>query len=228
MNDEVRKLVGVGLAVAVALTALLLLGPKLLGAAAGPEVEILTVLKTAESRGLELDVGLAQPLIATRASYDRVSVAVMGSTRAVVTATLDLDGKAGATEVSSLGAERVIFVLEGGDWEPESGFAPQLQSVVRSLEKRRAALERGDVSGLCSGKADAGEASELTALLEVSRRRLRVERWLIRSERDGVLVTEEWRLTGDLPERPVDDRGARRLLLQGAPGGEFCFPEGLM
>lgn len=227
MNDELRRLVGFGVAAALGLTALVLAVPRLLGAAAGPEVEILTALKTAESKGLELDVGLAQPLTGRGRGFQRISVTVESEARALVTATLDFDGKVGETEVSSLGAERVPFV-DRGDWEPEAGFAPRLVAVVKALEQRRAALERGELSKLCSGRADGGESAELAEWLRVKGRKVRVSRWLIRSERDDVLVTEEWRLSGTLPERPVDVSGARRLLLQVFSGGEFCFPEGLM
>ena len=65
-------------------------------------------------------------------------------------------------------------------------------------------------------------------LLQVEQRKLKALSWLIRSERDGVLVSEESRLTGRLPSRPVDDLKLRRLELQAAPGGGFCFPAGLM
>ncbi|MBL8955985.1 MAG: hypothetical protein JNK82_34740 [Myxococcaceae bacterium] len=227
MTDDARRLLGVGLAAAVLFTALAVAVPRLFGAAAGPEVEILTALKTEEARGIELDVGLAQPLRSKRVGYQRMSVVVTGE-RAVVTATLDFDGTVNETAVSSLGLERIGFRLEGGDWVPEAGWAPQLVGVVRALEKRRAALEAGDVTGLCSGRADSGEASEVAELLAVEGRKVRALNWLIRSEREDVLVTEESRVTGTLPSRPVDDLKTTRLTLQGAAGGEFCFPDGLM
>jgi hypothetical protein len=227
MNDELRRLVGFGLAVAAILTLLILTVPRLFGAAAGPEVEILTELKTAEARGIELDVGLGQPLRSKRLGYQRMSVVVTGE-EAVVTATLDFDGTLDKTEVSSLGLERIRFRLDGGDWVPEAGWAPQLAGVVRTLEKRRAALEAGDVSRVCSGRADGGEPAALTELFSVEKRQVRALRWLIRSEREDVLVTEESRVMGSLPSRPVDDLKTTRLTLQSAPGGEFCFPEGLM
>ncbi len=227
MNEELRRLVGVGLAAALLATLLILALPRLLSAAAGAEVEILTVLKTAEARGIELDVGLEQPLRSRRVNYQRVSV-VVTQDRAVVTATLDFDGNVKNTNVSSLGLERVPFKLEAGEWVPEQGWAPQLARVVRALEKRRAALEAGDVSLLCSGRADGGEAPALAELLSVGHRRIRAVSWLVRSEREEVVVTEESRVSGTLPNRPVDDLMIKRLALQPAPGGEFCFPEGLM
>jgi hypothetical protein len=129
--------------------------------------------------------------------------------------------------VSSLGHERVPFVLRDGDWVAVEGFAPLLTAVVGALEQRRAALERGQIAGLC-GEADGGDQPALDALFSVQRRKLKVNAWLIRSERDGVVVTEEYRLTGDLPSRPVDDSGSRRLWLTAKGRGQFCFPEGLM
>ncbi len=42
------------------------------------------------------------------------------------------------------------------------------------------------------------------------------------------MVSEDYRLSGERPDRPIDDMGTRRLKLQAATGGEFCFPEGLM
>lgn len=226
MSGDAHKLLALILAGAAGMTVLVLMVPKLLGAAAGAEVEVLTELKDAESKGLELDVGQSVPLRSTKVSYQRISVVAKGE-HAIVTATLDFDGKVKDTVVSSLGAERVPFQL-GSSWEPTEGLAPKLAGVVKALEKRRAALEKGDVSGLCSGRADAGEGPDLAWLLQVQRRKVRATRWLIRNEREDVLVTEEWRVTGDLPDRPVDDLGTRRLKLQPAAGGEFCFPEGLM
>src|SRR5262249_27463270 len=145
---------------------------------------------------------------------------------------LDFDGTLGATKVSSLGHERVPFKLTGTGWEPEEGFAPQLTLVVAALERRRRALSAGDMTGLCFD-ADGGQLTrgDLERLLDVRNRALKANAWLIRSERDGVTVAEDYRLTGELPDRPVDEVGTRRLLLQGASGDggrEFCFPAGLM
>ena len=227
MSGDARKLIALLVASAAGLTAVALVVPKMLGAAAGAEVEVITELKTAESKGIELDVGFADRLVSKRVNYQRISVAVNGAL-ATVSATLDFDGKLADTEVSSLGAERVPFELDGSWWQPREGLAPRLAAVVRALEKRRRALEKGDLSGLCSGRADAGEGRELDDLLKVQQRKVKATRWLIRSEREDVLVTEEWRVLGTLPERPVDDRGVRRLTLQPAAGGQFCFPAGLM
>lgn len=231
MSDDARKLFLVLLAAAAVAAVLVGLLPKWLGAAAGPETEILTELKRAESHGITLEVPGAGELVSEKVSYQRISVTVSGE-HAVVTATLDFDGTLGATKVSSLGHERVPFVLTGTGWEPQAGFAPQLAGVVAALERRRRALTEGDVSNVCFD-GDAGQLTraDLEALLSVRNRSLSSTAWLIRSERDQVTVTEEYRLKGELPERPVDSLGTRRLLLQAAStdgGREFCFPAGLM
>lgn len=228
MTEESLKPIAVIVVGVLTLTAAIGLGPRLLGDAAGPEIEILTVLKEAESKGFELNVGMPQPLLSTRAHFDRVSVTVQRADRAVVTATLDFDGKVDATTVSSLGAERVPFIRKDGEWQPVSGFAPVLTTIVKKLEARRQGLQEGKLEMICSGRKDSGESSELQKLLQVQHRRMRVSQWLIRSEREDVTVTEEWRINGDLPDRPVDDIGTRRLLLRPSSDGELCFPDGLM
>jgi hypothetical protein len=226
-EENIKPIAVIGVGV-VALTVVIGLGPRVLGDAAGPEIEILTVLKQAESQGFELDVGLTESLVATRSNFDRVSVTVQSAEHAVVTATLDFDGKVGATWVSSLGAEKVPFIRRGGEWQPVSGFAPVLTSIVKKLEARREGLQSGKWETICSGRSDGGESSELQTLLNVKHRRVRVKRWLIRSEREDVTVSEEWRVNGDLADRPVDDVGTRRLLLRLTPPGELCFPDGIM
>jgi hypothetical protein len=228
VNEEVRKLVLFGLAAAAVAALLIGFVPQWLGDAAGPEVEIITALKRAESRGLTLDIPGAGSVVSSKVSYQRVSVTVSGDT-AVVTATLDFDGKLGATTVSSLGHERISFVFKDGEWEPPHGYAPRLASVVAAMEKRRQALEAGELGSLCFD-ADAGEGTrgDLDMLLRVKHRELKATAWLIRSEREDVTVAEDYRLKGELPERPVDDIGTRRLTLQGIGTQQLCFSAGLM
>jgi hypothetical protein len=230
VSDDARKLFLVLLAGAAVAAVMVGLLPKWLGAAAGPETEILTELKRAEGSGITLAVPRAGELVSTKVSYQRISVAVSGD-HAVVTATLDFDGELGPTKVSSLGHERVPFALTGTGWEPEAGFAPRLTAVVAALERRRHALTEGDLSGVCfDAEAGQGTRADLEALLNVRNRALKARAWLIRSERDAVTVSEDYRLTGELPERPVDDLGTRRLLLTGARDGgvELCFAAGLL
>jgi hypothetical protein len=226
VTSDAKKLVLVVVSAAGVAALLIIFFPALLGTAAGPDVEIITTLKNAEAVGLKLDVGDAGILVSTRVSFDRLSVVTTGS-HATVTATLDFDGELGHTKVSSLGLERVVFEHRGSDWEPVAGFAPDLVGVVRALEDRRRALESGDLSHLCYD-ADAGLTGDLEALLKVTHRGVRATAWLIRNERDDVMVSEDYRLSGERPDRPIDDMGTKRLKLQAATGGEFCFPEGLM
>jgi hypothetical protein len=55
-----------------------------------------------------------------------------------------------------------------------------------------------------------------------------VKGWYLRLERDSALVSEDYRLTGVTPDRPVDEEGTRRLELRLDAHGEFYFARGLM
>ena len=72
-----------------------------------------------------------------------------------------------------------------------------------------------------------GWEAELERVLELQRRRYRAETWFLRLERDEAVATETWRLEGELPSRPVDEKGQRRLSLI-RNGEEFLFSSGLM
>ena len=233
--EDWSRLGGVLIAMLAAVGALALLTPRLLGVAAGPEVEILIALKRTEQDGLRLDVpGVGTPLTSQQHHFARITVNIEpGGRRAVAWATLDFTGKLGHTEVSSLGVERVPFVVREGQWVPEGLAAPRLAAVVRALEARRQALEAGNreaLRGLWASGAQAdvgaGEA-ELMKLLELQRRRYRADAWYLRLERDEAVASEQWRLEGELPSRPVDERGQRRLSLI-RNGEEFFFSPGLM
>jgi hypothetical protein len=231
------RLGGVLIAVLAAVAALSLVMPRLLGMAAGPEVEIITALKATEKDGLELAIpGVGAVLESKGHHFARITVNVEpGGKRAVAWATLDFTGRLNRTEVSSLGVERVPFVRRGRDWVPEGLAAPRLAAVVRALEARRRALEAGDGKALAALRApgveaDGGggaEAAEVEKVLELRRRRYRAEAWFLRLERDEAVASETWRLEGDLPSRPVDERGQRRLSLIRS-GEEFFFSSGLM
>jgi hypothetical protein len=150
----------------------------------------------------------------------------------VASATLDFSGRLGRTEVSSLGVEQVPFVLRGREWVPEGLAAPRLAAVVGALEARRRALEAGDRKTLMAlrgpGEAgDGGGEAEVERVLALQRRRYEARAWYLRLERDEAVVTEEWRLEGVLPSRPVDEKGQRRLSLIRS-GEEFLFSPGLM
>jgi hypothetical protein len=225
VNHDVRKLVLLIVGGAAVLSLLIRFLPGLLGAAAGADVEIVTEIKNAETHGFAVDIPQAGTLRSARASFQRISV-VPQQEHASVTATLDFDGTFNDTAVSSLGHERISFVLRDAQWVPEQSFAPRLAGIVRALELRRKSIEQGQPRGSCDG-TDGGSA-DLDTWMRVKNRRLKATSWLIRSERDEVIVSEDFRFTGDTPDRPIDESGTRRMLLQPDPSGEFCFPTGLM
>jgi hypothetical protein len=234
-SEDWGRLGGILIA-AVAFVMLAVVGPRVLGLAGGPEVEIITALKRTEGDGLSLALpGLATPLTSRQHHFDRITVRVEpGGKRAEALATLDFTGALGDTEVSSLGVEQVPFVFQDGDWVPEGRAAPRLAAVVAALETRRRALDTGDTETLArlSGPEGDGGRSvgvggpELDTLLALERRRYRAAAWFIRLERDEAEATEHWRLEGDLPSRPVDQRGQQKLILL-RHGEEFLFSSAL-
>lgn len=234
MRSAPGRVLGLVAAILLAGVAVAVLLPPL-ELASGAETEIITLLKATERDGLRVPVpGLEIPLVSRRHYFDRITVRV-DSTRVTATAvaTLDFDGKLGDVEVSSLGLERVHWRYRDREWEPVEGFAPTLARVVGALEARRRALEAGNLARL--GALQGGEGGQLLpardealrALLQVNPRKYRVRAWYIRAEREDVTVSEEYHLSGQLPDRPVDEVGRRRLTLR--PGGrEFFFSSGLM
>ncbi|XXF79863.1 hypothetical protein P2318_08955 [Myxococcaceae bacterium GXIMD 01537] len=231
-TQDWSRLGGIFIATLAAATALAVLGPRFLGLAAGPELEIITALKRTERDGLSLTLpGSREPLTSREHHFARITVDVEpGGRRATASATLDFTGALGGTEVSSLGVERVPFVLRDGDWEPETQAAPRLAAVVAALEARRRALEGGELEALLAlGAQDAArpEGPELEQLLRLRPRRYRAEAWYLRLERDGASATERWQLQGSLPERPVDARGERSLSLV-RESDQFLFSPALM
>lgn len=203
-------------------------------AAGDPTADLVVQLKTAERGGLSIPIpGEPAPLVSDRPSYDRLTVELQpGAPEAFVTATLDLRGKLGETEVHSLGFERVRFLRDGNGWTAPEGLAPVLGKVLAALCARRRALEAGKVPALAAlagqtpGQAVADPA--LALLLAVRDRKYAVKGWYVRVERDVVTVSEDYRLTGSTPERPVDEEKTRRLELRPNPQGEFYFTRGLM
>jgi hypothetical protein len=218
--------------------ALAMLGPRLLGKAAGPETEIITFLKSTEQDGLSLSLaGIPTPLTARQHRFALITVrAEPGGQRAEALATLDFTGTLGTTRVSSLGVERVPFILKNGEWVPEGQLVPRLVAVVTALEARRRALEAGEMEALArlaapadgdgGGTVEVG-GPELEALRALKQRRYRVEAWYLRLERDEAVASEHWRLEGVLPSRPVDQKGERQLILI-RRGEEFFFSPSLM
>ncbi|HYI02012.1 hypothetical protein [Hyalangium sp.] len=229
---------------ATAFVMVAVVGPRVLGLAAGPEAEIITALKRFEKEGISLPLaGVAPELTSRELHYARITVRVEpGGQRAEVLATLDFTGSLGDTQVSSLGVEQVPFVLQDGDWKPERGEVPRLAAVVVALEARRRALEQGDpatlarLSGLMGGEDGGSEGVDggsegvgelsLDTVLALKKRSYRAGAWFLRLERDEAVATEHWHLQGDLPSRPVDLRGeSRHRLLR--RGQEFLFSSAL-
>ncbi len=222
MSRDGQRLVGFAMAMGAVLFTLGALGERLLGCAAGPEAEIVTLLKKAE-RGVELPIGAYGSLASANLQYQRLSVNVdLSAGTAIASGTLDFTGVfAKDTRVSSLGLERVRFSLIKGDWVPIDGVAPRLSAIVQALEGRRRRLEVGDFG-------ETGDTGEITRLRQMSRRAYRSDAWFIRSEREEVEVAEDYRLTGDSPARPTDEKATKRLTLTQDPSGQFFFPNGLL
>lgn len=228
------KYVSLFVAVLAAGAALVVLGPQLLGLAAGPEAELITLLKASERRDLALEVpGASAPLHTRRHEYQRLSVWLEPDGEvAQVAATLQLEGRLGDVDVSSLGMEQIAFRRDGSDWIPVKGLAPHLVAVLGALERRRQALSPPSLPRLRSLlPPDAGlsvpAGGDLALLQALEGARYTVKSWYIRVERDSAQVAEDYRLVGTLPDRPVDQVGTRRLDLVRA-NSEFYFWPGLM
>jgi hypothetical protein len=126
-------------------------------------------------------------------------------------------------QISSLGFERVRFVRKDDEWRAVEGAAPRLSAILRALERRRRALQAGDIPS-----ADGLDAEEAARYRRLQGRTFSVDAWYIRSEKEGVEVSEDYHLVGRLPERPVDERATRRVSLVEDSRGEFLFPRGLL
>lgn len=222
MKDEGAKLLGFVAATLAIVVVLGVFGTRLLGAAAGPEAELITWLKKQEVPGASFDAQGA--LKGDRVSYQRLSVSVApDGLSAVVSGTLDFTGKRDGVTISSLGFERVRFDRKGDEWRAVDGPAPRLNAILRALERRRRALQAGDIP-----QAEGLDEAEAARYRRLEQRSFSVDAWYIRSEKEGIEVSEDYRLKGRLPERPVDEKGTRRLSLAEDARGEFLFPHGLL
>jgi hypothetical protein len=186
-----------------------LLGSKLLSAG-GPAGEIITELKTLERRGLSKALQGGR-LHSSDLQYDRISVVVdQAGERAMVTATLDFtgnlerDGGQPRTRISSLGLEKMTWTEHRGAWTADQGELPRLASIVEALERRRLALQQGDGGSF--------------------NREYRAEAWFIRSERAQVLVSEDWRLLDERPDRAMVRSGTTRIDLLEVDAGFALLP----
>jgi hypothetical protein len=232
VTPEVRKVaLFFGTTLLVGLAAVVM-APRFLGVAAGPEADLVAQLARTERDGMTLSLrGIEVPLTSKHHHFDRIVVQVdLQSRTAEASSTLDFTGALGGTEVSSLGVEKTRFAY-AGKWQPADGWAPRLAAVVMALEDRRRALEQGDVHLLAAvtGAPAVTLAPDdgLEHVFSLQQRRYQAKAWYIRLDRDSAAVTEEFRLTGVLPDRPFDEEGRRSLTLE-RRDGEFFFSKGLM
>lgn len=230
-EDGFRALGTAILAVLVATGVLLLLPRGCGGSLRTADARIQSLLHDALRDGLQLELpGHEEPLKGARVRLALPAVHVVDEDHAVAVITLDFTGTFSETRVSSLGYERIPFVRDGrGRWTAPDGYAPRLTAAVAALEARRAALEAGAPERLDALATEAappsGELFRVRALLSLKERRVRSERWLLRSERDRVEVAEDYRIDGVLPERPVHEKGMRNLTLVPSDAGlQFSPP----
>lgn len=204
--------------------------PRLLGAAGGPEPELLAALRSAELSRAAIPVAGAPPFEPRALRFDRFAVTVDGD-RASVVATLDASGVSGAVQVSSLGRERIHFVRRDGRWEPDGALAPSLAEALASLWRRAEVLSGSAPEALGSLVAPADRERSLAdaRLLPVFRlpgHRWEPRAWFLRSERGEVLVTEEANLTS--PSRDPEPRTGRLRLVPSTDAGSFVFAGALL
>lgn len=225
MSNELHRFLGFLAAAAALGLVIAVFGSRFLGSAGGPDGAIVTHLKRLERSGVEEPLGGAT-LLGPKLQFERISVVLDADGKgATVTSTLDFTGelrRAGAvpssTRVSSLGLERARFKLVDGEWAPDGPALPRLLTILKALERRRAAIENGERQP--DGSIPYGE---------VSGRRYQSLAWYIRSEREDVTVSEDFRFEGRTPDRPIDEKATRRLSLrEDAATGLFSFPDGIM
>ena len=222
MNREFARFLGFLAATAALGLVIAVLGSRFLGQASGPDGAIVTHLKKLERDGVELKLGSGE-LRGPKLQFERISVAIdADGAGATVSSTLDFTGElhrtsGGLTKVSSLGLERARYRLKDGDWVAERTDLPRLVTILEALERRRVALDHGEVQP-DGGVAWPGLTHRAYASLA----------WFIRSEREDVIVSEDYRLQGQTPDRPVDEQATRRLSLHEDGSGFFSFPDGIL
>lgn len=214
MSREVSSfLTFLGATAAVGLV-LFVLGGQFLSSAGGADGAIITHLKQLEAQGVNHPLGWAV-LVGPKLQFQRMSVMLdANGLGATVTSTLDFTGELrrpgdySVTRVSSLGLERARYRLKDGDWQPEDTDFPRLRAILEALERRRVEMQK-----------------EETHFPGTSERVYRSEAWFIRSEREDVTVSEDYRFQGKTAERPVDEKATRRLVLHEEGDGLFRFPK---
>lgn len=225
MSNELHRFLGFLAAAAALGLVIAVFGSRFLGSAGGADGQIITHLKRLERTGVQESLGTAT-LLGPKLQFERISVVLDADGKgATVTSTLDFTGELkrlganpSSTRVSSLGLERARYTLVNGEWEPDGPALPRLITILKALERRRLAIENGE--RLPDGGIPWGEASG---------RRYHSLAWYIRSEREDVTVSEEFRFEGRTPDRPIDEKATRRLSLrEDAATGLFSFPDGIM
>jgi len=199
--------------------------PRMLGAAGGPEPELVAALRGAELARAPIPIAGAPAFEPRSLRFDRFSVTVDGE-RAAVVATLDAAGTSGGVEVSSLGRERVRFLRRGGRWEPDGPVAPALAGTLALLWQRSHLLSSSSAQALGALVAPADRERSLAdaridPVLRLPGHRWEPRAWYLRSERGEVLVTEEAVLTSS--SRDPEPRTARLRLVASGDAGVFVF-----
>lgn len=222
MNREFSRFLGFLAATAALGLVIAVLGSRFLGQASGPDGAIVTHLKKLERDGVELQLRSGE-LLGPKLQFERISIAMDADGEgATVSSTLDFTGElrrtgGGSTKVSSLGLERARYQLKDGEWVAQSTDLPRLSLILEALERRRVALDHGEV------QADGG-----VGWPGLTHRVYSSLAWYIRSEREDVMVSEDCRLEGQMPDRPVDEKATRRLSLHEDSSGFFSFPDGIL
>ncbi len=199
--------------------------PRMLGAAGGPEPELIAALRAAELARAPVPVPEGPAFEPRTLRFDRFSVTVDGD-RAAVVATLDAAGTSGGVEVSSLGRERVRFLRRGRQWEPDGPLAPALAGALALLWQRAGLLSgsSAEALGALVAPADRGRSLadvRIDSVLRLAGHRWEPRAWYLRSEREEVLVTEEAILTSTTRD-PEPRTGRLRLGFSG-DAGVFVF-----
>jgi hypothetical protein len=196
-----RKALASFIAAAIGIGAVVALSYRLLGAAAGPEAQLISLVKRTEVEGMKLSVSGSGGVLSSRVHhFDRLSVHLGDDGTAYVVGSLDFQGVMGATVVSSVGLEKIPFQYQQGRWQPVAGWAPNLTAVVAALQAKNRATP--GVEGTYRPTA-----------------------WYIRIERDEAIVTEDSRPS--LAQAPGDGARTRRLSLH-KRGSDFSFEGGLL
>ncbi|HEY1335115.1 MAG TPA: hypothetical protein VGF31_12720 [Myxococcaceae bacterium] len=204
--------------------------PAMLGAAGGPEPELISAFRTAELARAPIPVPGGPPFEPRSLRFDRFSITVDGDHASAV-ATLDAAGSCGSVEVSSLGRERVGFRRHGGRWEPEGPIAPALAQALSVLWQRSRLLSgsaAASLEGLVlpADRERALQDARIDSVLRLPGHRWEPRAWYLRSERGEVLVTEEANLTSS--SREPEPRTGRLRLVPSGEDGSFVFAGGLL